>query len=760
MATDDKDKIKEDKPADKVKKWTDEFAAARGSGVNKFHKAGDKIIKLYLMENGVRDDRIIDEETGLFHANIQTIMDMMYGQLPKVEVDRTFGDAQDDVARVAAEMAERILNQDVQAPGRDYNTLVRSSLSDRLLPGLGCARVRYNMRTKKTPVPGVPAMLHPATGQEMAPAVPPSEKEEIDYEAAEEIYVHWKDFLWSPARTHAEIRWKAFRSYMTKEEVEERFDSKIADALAYNSKGPMEQKNSSSSKDPSSLRQTAPQTEIWEIWEYKDKKVFWFNENYKQGLLDEQDDPLELEGFWPDPPPMIANTTTTRYVPKSDYSMAQDLYISVDVLENRIARLTEACKLVGVYDKANDEVKRMFNESIENQLIPVDNWAVFTEKGGLEGVIQWLPIKEVADVITELTTQQDRKKQQLYEVTGMSDIMRGAAQQPYTSAEETKTKTKFASIRVQRLQNDLSEWVANLQKLKLQIICKFFQPETIIKLSNVMMTPDAQFAQQAVQFLKSDKWSCLRIKVQSDSMALADYQQMQADRTNYMMAVSQFMQSSAPLAEQDADVVPFLMQLLQWGLAGFKGSQQIEGVMDQAIRTFQKKAQQQPAGGKPDPKLQAIQAESQAKIEIMQQQAQIDQQGQQQKQQMELERAQADHAAQMQKMQNDQALEQQKFENQMEILKATLVVNLAKLTAQQQADTSAKAVDMIHHVEQTSIDAKADTHKATLDAAVDTAKAENTKDVAAHATKQAKEQATHAAKVQVQSSDKGNGGND
>jgi len=39
-----------------------------------------------------------------------------------------------------------------------------------------------------------------------------------------------------------------------------------------------------------------------------------------------------------------------------------------------------------------------------------------------------------------LQIQQDKKIQQLYELTGMADILKGASQQQYTSAEETKTK--------------------------------------------------------------------------------------------------------------------------------------------------------------------------------------------------------------------------------------------------------------------------------------------------------------------------------
>src|SRR5205814_10574675 len=82
-----------------------------------------------------------------------------------------------------------------------------------------------------------------------------------------------------------------------------------------------------------------PQVEVWEIWSKRDKKVYWWTEGYEK-LLDDKDDPLCLHGFWPDPPPFIANVTTSKYMPRSDYSIAKDLYREIDKLQTRISLLT------------------------------------------------------------------------------------------------------------------------------------------------------------------------------------------------------------------------------------------------------------------------------------------------------------------------------------------------------------------------------------------------------------------------------------
>lgn len=760
----------EDTPTGWAKRWSDEFAAAKPQ-FDKLHKAGDKVLGIYLGTEGVKDDRVTDEQLNLFYANIITMKSLVYGNLPKAEVDRTFADANDDNARVAAEMLDRMLNQDIQNPGKAMNDVFEQGMEDRLLPGLGCARVKYDFIESTRPKEGTgsPAINHPQTGQELVPATPQEMESFIENEWVDILYTHWKDFKYSPARTHGEIRWKAFRSYMCKAELKKRFgpedddpegetaeDEEGAepgldiDAIPLTSKGPFGKDGKAGE-----VKQIVPQAEVWEIWSLEDRKVYWFVENFPM-ILDCKDDPLELDQFWPDAPPLIANTTTAKYTPRADYAIAQDLYSAVDVLQRRISRLTDACKLVGVYDKSNDEIKRLFSEGVENQLIPVDNWALFAEKKGLEGTIQWLPIEAVVATIAQLQMQQDKKVSQLYELTGMADIIRGTSQQQYTSAEETKAVVKYASVRMQKLQNEFAAWVSCLQNLKAEIICKHFQPESIMKQSNIAMTADAGAAQGAIAFMQRDDSIMFRIRVQPESMAMADYQQMKADRSEFLAAISQFMQASQPLMEMNKQATPILLQLLRWGLAGFKGAQEIQGVMDQAIKAATAAAKQ-PDQPKPDPKLEAIKAESAAKIELMQAQGKIDQQNQQEKQAMELARAQEDHKAYVAKNQQQMQLEELKFQNEMELLKAQLVVNLAKLTAQQKADASATAIDMIAHVEKAHIDAATDTHAAVLGAAQETHSAQTQAALTTHEAETSKEVTKHAAKVQVQSQDKGNG---
>lgn len=159
---------------DRYSYWVKEFAAAKRS-VQKWHKEAAKAVDRFL------DDRRGDlsdfsENTtrlNLFHANIVTLMSMLYGRVPKVEVARRFADSDDDQARVAGEILSRMLNTDIEEAGEDIASVFRNCLQDRLIPGFGNARVRYQFD---------------------------EENGEIKNEWVDIVYTHWRDQLWSPAR--------------------------------------------------------------------------------------------------------------------------------------------------------------------------------------------------------------------------------------------------------------------------------------------------------------------------------------------------------------------------------------------------------------------------------------------------------------------------------------------------------------------------------------------------------------------------------
>jgi hypothetical protein len=591
MPTDDHSSY-EDTPQGLAKRWQREMEASH-KDAEKWQQKAEKIVKRYL---GRAVGRAADSDgrarLNLFTANTNTILSIMYGKVPRVSVDRKWSDQDDDVARVASVIMERMLNEDVENPDDCYSETLYEALQDRLVPGMGVGRVRYDAKFESQEMPPIIG----ADGTEVAPGYTKDVKVS---ESCPIEYVHWKDFRWSPARTWKEVRWVAFRAMMTKDAGLERF-GEIFNSVPM--KSPQQQKNASTLdvKDP------WERACVWEIWDKERKQVVWYVEGFDQ-TLDVRDDPLTLPGFYPCGKPLHATMSTSHFMPFPDYEQAQDLYGSIDVLETRIDWLVKACKLVGVYDKSSIGIQRMFNESSETELIPVDNWAMFAEKGGIKGQIDWLPTEQVANTISILVQQRNDKIQLLYQATGLSDILRGQSEGGATATEQA-IKARYASTRIQSLQDQFAKFATELQSLKAHIIVTQYDDQTIIERSNIMATPDAQFAQQAIQLLRS-RFRDYRVLVRPEDLAIQDYATLKQERSEALGALSQFLPQMNEMAQTIPGSLPYLLELLKWGLQGFRGINTIEGVLDQAIETVK---QQPPQEEGPDPAEEAkAQAETQ-----------------------------------------------------------------------------------------------------------------------------------------------------
>jgi len=311
----------------------------------------------------------------------------------------------------------------------------------------------------------------------------------------------------------------------------------------------------------------------------------------------------------------------------------------------------------------------MLTEAQENELIPVDNWALFAEKGGLKGVIQWFPVESVVGVLATLQDVRDQTIQLLYEVTGMSDILRGANTDQYTSDGTNKMKAKFGSVRIQALQDDFSRFASELQALKAEVISKHFTDRSIMVQANTRFLPEAdqQLVPQALQLIHSPdiRW---RTQIRPESIAMIDQAQSQSERIEFLNTMGTFVQSAQAMAKAVPESLPMLISMIKWGMAGFKGAESLEGTMDRALDAATQTAQQ---GGENNAEGIKLQIE-----QMKMQQAQIKAQGELQKLQL--------------KQQGDMASLQAKFKGEIQkiLVDSEADVKLENLTSFNEANNT------------------------------------------------------------------------
>lgn len=615
-------------PGDTYRRWLIEITAAKDNQ-KPWWSLGEKVRKRYLDEG--REENSPRSRLNLFHSNVVTELSILYGSMPQADVSRRFNDADDDAARVGGEMLERILNTDIECDDDGFRSALRYAVEDWQIPGLGQARCRYEAEFEDGEE--TPAKMDDETGEELAPAVPAVQKK--SEEQVETDYVHWRDFLWSPARTWHEVRWVAFRAEMTRDACVERFGDKLGSQV------PLVQKRLTDGDDKETPKEAWSRAEVWEIWCKEDKKVRWLAEGMLE-LLDTKDDPLGLEEFFPCPRPLIANATTAKFMPKPFFELAKNLYDEIDDLTYRIKRLEDMAKVAGAYDASTEELGRILEEAREGQLVPVKNWLAMSEKGGLQAAIAFLPLKEIVEAIEVLTTKRQEKIQLLFQVTGLSDIIRGQASARATATEQ-QIKAQFGSTRLQAKQDEVARFATDLQRIKSEIISKLYDVETIISQSNIERSetmvqpppppqpqmpgmppappapmgppqkiPNRPLIEQGVQLIKDQFWQ-YRIDVKADTIALRDYAALKQDRMEVIQALSALMAQGVPLVQvAGPKALLFVVEAMRWAVAATKGSQQFEATLDKFAAELEQAAAAPPPPPPQDPKLQTEQVKAQA----------------------------------------------------------------------------------------------------------------------------------------------------
>lgn len=631
--------------------WHAQIEASEKASQNWREKA-KKVIKRY------RDERdAIESQRKKFNilwSNIQVLTPALYGRKPKPQVSRRYLD-NDPASRLASLMIERVIEYEIEN-FPDFEEAVSCAVQDRLLPGRGVSWIRYepNIITVE------PHSSPDAEVAEEGAQITDDTEQSPQAEPAQRIvsvhapcdYVFWQDFLHSPARTWEEVWWVGRWVYMTKDEGLERFGEVFNNV-------PCEQVESETTwrrGDSKAVRaEMEKKAKVAEVWNKRTGKVCWVAKGYPQAL-DERDDFLKLEGFFPCPKPLFATLTTGSLIPVPDYCQYQDQAAELDDTTQRIAMLTKACKAVGVFNAEYKELQRMMSEGVDNRLFPVDSWAAFAEKGGVQGAVQMLDIKTIAEILIHLYDAREQAKQIIYEVTGLSDIIRGS-----TAASETATaqqlKANFGNLRLRSSQADVARYVSDIFKLKAQIISRFYPEELIVQMSGVEHTQDGQdqnLLQAAMQVIKSTTLREFNIQVESDTLAQLDEQQEKQQAAEFTQAVGNFLSGATKLLQAAPFMAPVVAETLMFNIRRMRAGRTLESTFEHAMQQMQQMIAQAQANPQPNPEAIKAQAE-QARIAADAQQEQMIAQREAQQTAIEQQAKDKDRAADLQKTQMELA---------------------------------------------------------------------------------------------------------
>lgn len=692
------------KADNKVAAWLAEIDDAKKREKD-YRTDGEKIFKIY---NGSKKAEI---PFNILYSNTETLLPALYSSVPRPVVQRRFKD-DDMLGKASAKAGERVLEflLDTNIEGYEtYDDCLRAATLDGLLPGRGLTSVKYD------------AELTEMADEE-------DESQEPAYEKKSELVCvetrSWDKVYFGYAKRWSKVPFIVYEEFVDKKEAERLFGEKIAGKLQYNTKDEDEEKETEDNDQISGeLSKTAC---IYQIWDKKTKKVMFVSQDYKDGFLKEDDDPLGLTGFFNMPRPMMFLEKSNDLMPVALYTLYENQATELNRLTLRIQKVVEAIKARGIYDsELGDDIAKIMEES-DNALVPADKSASLSAEKGLGNAIWFMPIEQLVNVLVQLYQARNQCKQIIYEITGISDIMRGA-----TNANETlgaqEIKKSFGTLRLKRLQSEVQRYARDLLRMMLEISASKFSEETWQKMTGLPYLTDeqkqmlqmqmAQIQQTGQQpppelveqmqmptwtdvltMLKDDVQRAYRIDIESNSTVQPEATEDQKNIAEVMNALAQYMNGISPLVVSGA--LPF--EAAQAMMLAISRRFRFGGEIEEYIMKM-KAPEKEDAGAAEAKKQEAEQQAKQAEMQAKAQEKQIDLQA-------ESAKFQSEKQAEMMAQEKDLAAKKEMHEMEL-VSKERTAENVARIQANAQilsakisSQASAMAGGNVNQVKLTSED--------------------------------------------------------
>ncbi len=601
----------------------------------KWRKRAKNVLQIY--KGSTEDNKT---KFNILWSNTQTQKPALYSATPKPVVKRRHRQ-ENPVHRVIATGLERSLEYSLD-PGADYDfdKVAEKLIMDYLLPGRMVARVKY--------LPVFSESVREVESDEM-----PEDtdfrmsdngrfifEEKFDELVDEEVRVYhvpYDQYRQAVADHWEDVWWVAYgNNFLTREEIIDQFGEEHADVPLQHVFHAEDRERRNTMDEPREVKRA----QVWEIWDRESRQVFAVVQGYDK-LLMKEDDPLGLRGFFPQPQPVNIVECPNTLEPIPEYTLYQFQAEELNLITQRIENLVQAMKLSGLYPGAHRaEIERIF-KSPENTLVPVEDWSAITQKGGLSGIIEWIPLKEVADAWQRLMTYRVTLIQSIYELTGISDIQRGA-----TDPRETKgaqqLKANFATRRMLPKRQDTQRFFRDLFRLQAEIIAEHFETETILRMANIEPTQEElQSIETAREIMRDDALRSFAIDIETDSTIAADEEMDKQGVAEFTSAMSQFLSQIFPIVQMQPAAIAPLGKMMLWMSRKFRIARDAEDELEEFLQTFEEL---------PDP--------NQAAAQAAQQQAQAEQEAKREEQR-------ADMALKADEHQKDMSRKQQEHNQEM-----------------------------------------------------------------------------------------------
>lgn len=453
----------------------------------------------------------------ILYSNTEILVPNLFSSAPKPIVRRRFGETRaDNVAKASERMAEYCMDTNLSGYP-EFVEAIEAAVLCAALPGQGQCRARV--------VDGLPL---------------------IDY-------VQHDEYIWGYAKRWEDVPWIAFRHNKTKDDLVSEFKLTEDEAVRVQ----VDESSDHKDKGPATLP-------VYEVWNKKDRKIYFLCEAVEKILLQESEDVLKLSGFFPSGKPLRLVSTPASTMPRSMYNLYKAQAEELNRVTSRIKRITEAIQVKGIFDGTLPELENLFsNTDMENKLVAASNPGGMAREGGLDRHVWLIPVEKLITVLQTLYQIREQIKSTIYEILGIGDILRGVSAASETASAQ-QIKDKWGSLRIKKSRERVSAFVRWHVRALIELAATHTDEQVWAQVTGMQFptSQEAAIAAQTTGQAPAESWGTILgplrddgmrsyiIDIETNSTVDGDATEEKAEVADFMNALGQAVPAIEGLASQ------------------------------------------------------------------------------------------------------------------------------------------------------------------------------------------------------------------
>ncbi len=332
--------------------------------------------------------------------------------------------------------------------------------------------------------------------------------------------LHRDDFAYDPVRRWREVSWVAKRAWLTRREMSERFGDDAASMATYTQR----RNDRYGGNGVDDVKDTIEKAAVWELWDKVRDKVVWVHDGIAD-VLDMDDPHLKLKGFFPCPPPAFGTRERGTLQPVPDYVYIQDQLATINLLTQRIHELADLLRVIGIIPGASD-----LTDALQTALRSADASSIFIpvpQAAFTNGeMVTWMPLEQVASTILAAVQERQEIINNVQELLGVSDIMRGDTEAVETLGAQ-QLKAQYGSRRTRDRVKELERIARDAGRIMVEIFAEEFDLDTLLMMAQMELPTEAEVKRSIKEIEQEAKKQIKSLEEQVAELAQQDPEKAQ-----------------------------------------------------------------------------------------------------------------------------------------------------------------------------------------------------------------------------------------